>query len=199
MKKILFLNIHNRHAAQESSQLRTALSRMELTGLRRDDDVPENLSHDMDALWARYTAFCLDGGDAFKVNGNEYEVLLRRKYGDPRAAAICLDLRLNVTADGAEMGFACKPAGAGRILSDILLAGVRHEVSCMRFTGEIVDYGDTVLSGLDEDWAQYTFARAELTAAAPECVRAIRRDMLLIPDYSNLVELPAEAPLRQAN
>jgi hypothetical protein len=199
MKKILFLNLRNHGAQEETSGLRETLPQMDLTGLRRGDSVPENLSHDMDLLWARYIAFCLDGDNSFPVTGNEYETLLRRRHGDPRAAAICLDLRLAVLPDGSPTGFAAKPAGAGSILSDLLLAGVRHEVSCLRFTGEIADYGDTVLDYLDEDWTQFTFARRELTAPAPECVRTLRREMLGVPDYSNLVELPQEVSLRQAN
>ena len=71
-----------------------------------------------------------------------------------------------------------------------------------RFTfggDDLADYGDTVLDYLDEDWTQFTFARRELTAPAPECVRTLRREMLGVPDYSNLVELPQEVSLRQAN
>ena len=85
MKKILFLNLRNHGAQEETSGLRETLPQMDLTGLRRGDSVPENLSHDMDLLWARYIAFCLDGDNSFPVTGNEYETLLRRRHGDPRA------------------------------------------------------------------------------------------------------------------
>lgn len=199
MKKILFLNIRGRQDGEDSAGLRERIARMDLTGLRRGDAVPENLSRDMDGIWARYIAFCLDGCESFAVNGGEYETLLRRRWGDPRAAAVCFDLRLSVAPDNAHMGFAYKPTGAGAILSDILLAGVRHEVSCMRFEGCIADYGETVLSDMDENWELFSFARRENTAAAPECVRAVRGEMLSIPDYSNVVELPGESELRAAN
>lgn len=198
---IYVLNLKNRLENLDAHDLRSFLSALEPGETLRGPatDVPENLSHDMDGIWARYVNACLERADRFEVNGGEYDTLLRRRYSDPRAAAAALDLRLSVVPDGRDMGRAPELTDAARRLSAILIEGIRHEIACLRWQGSIPGYPDNVLERSDEDWSLYTFAHQEYTAQVPDYVRTVRSDMLRIPDYSNVVELPEEELLEKAN
>lgn len=154
----------------------------------------------IDPLWARYIrGLCASGENApFRVNGGEYEILLNLRHTDPRAAEMALSLRLRVLPDGTGAGGNDSPlTGREKEISDICIAGVTHEIACMRFQSRLPGYPMNVYELCGEDWSLYSFAR-ERHLREPDGVHTLRSIMIRIPDFSNVIELPESDALAAA-
>lgn len=145
----------------------------------------------LETLWVRYVHLrAASAEEPFAVNGHEYETLLNLSHIDPRAAEILFDLNLRVVADCLDTrSHACLTARE-RALADAWLTGLRHEVACLRYQGEIPGYPDNIVAARDEDWDLYDFAhREDLRPLTSDVLRA-RLEKVRIPDYSNVVSMP---------
>lgn len=148
-------------------------------------------------FWARYVDAVIKATDSapkFTLSGEEFGFVLCHKHNDPRAAAICLSPGLIVAPDGTKVAQPA-PSMCTAWISSMLLAGIKHEISCLNSFGRVSDYPDNILNFTQEDWSRYRFIDDKYLAPLPAYVRALRLSELEIPDYSNVVDLQTSAAL----
>lgn len=145
----------------------------------------------LETLWTRYVhRRAADAEGPFTVNGHEYETLLNLCRVDPRAAEVLFDLNLRVVADCADTRESVQLTARERALAEDWLTGLRHEVACLRYEGEIPGYPENVVAARDEDWSLFDFAhRTDLRPLAPAVLRT-RLEKVRIPDLANVVSIP---------